>query len=99
MSSDKPSVRGDEALRKTMLRLDATIRTFTAEQQKALKLESSFLYSFFKGIASGLGVLVAVSIIVPIAIAMMRSVNWVPIIGKFVAQVTQQIEQVQSAKN
>jgi hypothetical protein len=48
--------------------------------------------SFLKGIAYGFGALVAVAVVVPLVISVMRSVNWVPIIGNFVADIATQME-------
>ncbi len=95
MSPEKSSSQGDGKLRQAVTQLDATMRQLSEEQRKASRLDSHLLISFLKGVASGLGVLVSVAIVVPIVISMMRSINWVPIIGKFVTQIATQIEQAQ----
>lgn len=48
--------------------------------------------SFLQGLAYGLGFVVAVAVLVPILVWMLRSVNWPPLVAHFVDQVTEQME-------
>jgi hypothetical protein len=50
---------------------------------------------FFRGIVYGLGILVAISLIVPIIIAILSSIDWIPVIGDTVADI---VERIQSAQ-
>ncbi|MDD4319419.1 MAG: DUF5665 domain-containing protein [Candidatus Peribacteraceae bacterium] len=74
-------------------RLNGTIETLPRKYRHILSPGRNLIFSFLRGIASGLGVLVAVAIIVPLLVTFLRSVNWVPIIGNFVNDVAEQMEQ------
>jgi hypothetical protein len=41
--------------------------------------------------------LVAVAIVIPLAIAFLQHINWVPLIGNFAASVARQMERTQSS--
>jgi hypothetical protein len=55
-------------------------------------------FTFLKGVASGLGVIAAVAIVVPIVVAMLRGVQWIPVIGNFVNQIAEQMEQARGRR-
>jgi hypothetical protein len=50
---------------------------------------------FLRGIAYGLGFLTGFAIIIPILIAFLRSIEWVPLVGGFVTDIVLQIEEAQ----
>ncbi|MFH0769918.1 MAG: DUF5665 domain-containing protein [Candidatus Peregrinibacteria bacterium] len=51
--------------------------------------------NFLKGIFYGMGFLIALALAVPLAVSLLRSVDWVPIIGDFLTEVAVWIEKAQ----
>lgn len=91
-------ISAEEHLRRSVERLDRTIEELPKKFSNDLDPGRSLFFSFLKGIASGLGVLVSVAIIVPFIISSLRSINWVPLIGKFVSEIAVQMEQAQRVR-
>jgi|GEM_PF-586779 len=52
-------------------------------------------YSYLKGIATGLGALTAVAIVIPLVIWFIESIHWVPLLGDFMASIADRMEQAQ----
>ncbi|MDD5623781.1 MAG: DUF5665 domain-containing protein [Candidatus Peribacteraceae bacterium] len=78
----------DERLTKTLQHLDASV----AHLQSALHRHRRPWDSFYRGILYGLGMIVAFAIIVPVIIAMLRMVEWVPLVGDFLTNVIIRME-------
>jgi hypothetical protein len=51
-----------------------------------------YVSGFLRGIVYGLGILVAVALVVPLIITLLRSVEWIPLIGDIVVDISQRIE-------
>lgn len=49
-------------------------------------------FTFLKGIVSGLGVIVAAAIVIPLVLWMLRGIQWVPLLGDFVERVAEHIQ-------
>ena len=47
---------------------------------------------FLRGIAYGLGILVALAIVVPVIITLLSTIEWVPLVGDFVSEIIRRIE-------
>ena len=47
---------------------------------------------FLRGIVYGLGILVSFAIVVPILLAMLSYIDWIPFIGDIITEVIQRIE-------
>jgi len=58
----------------------------------------ALFFNFCKGIAYGFGALVAVAIVVPLLIAFLQKVDWVPMVGRFASDVARQMEQVRGSR-
>ncbi len=73
----------DDELIEEMEKLEDAVRASVVPPYKQM------FRSFLNGISSAVGVLVAGAIIIPLAIYLLRNVEWIPLIGRFVDQVTQ----------
>ncbi len=47
---------------------------------------------FLRGIVYGLGILVAFAIVVPLILAILSTIDWIPVIGNIVSEIVQRIE-------
>ena len=50
---------------------------------------------FLRGIVYGLGILVAISLVVPLIIALLGSIDWIPYIGDVIADIALRIQSAQ----
>ncbi len=89
-----PTQSSQDQLEKAVRSLERTIEDLPHRYSHVFYPAKHLFYTFIKGIAYGLGFLVALAVIVPIIIALLRTVNWVPIVGKFLSEVATQMEQV-----
>jgi hypothetical protein len=51
------------------------------------------LFTYLRGIVSGLGALTAVAIVIPIIVTVLQQVQWVPLVGDFTERILNRIEQ------
>ncbi|MDO8649176.1 MAG: DUF5665 domain-containing protein [Candidatus Peregrinibacteria bacterium] len=92
----RPTVPQAEA--KLVASLETLRRTFEEvprEYEYFLHPGKHLFFTFLKGIVSGLGVIAAVAIVIPIMLAMMHGIEWVPLIGDFVTRIADRVEQSQ----
>ncbi|TSC57616.1 MAG: hypothetical protein Greene041619_1044 [Candidatus Peregrinibacteria bacterium Greene0416_19] len=83
-----------DPLTKSMDRLTGTIEQIPREYDLFFQPGRHLLFTYVKGIVSGLGALTAVAIVVPLLLSMLKEVQWVPLVGDFVARVSVRMEQV-----
>jgi len=95
MSSHAPSK--EERLVKALRDLEKEVHALPEHYSYLFNPMKNVWLMFLKGIAYGLGILVAVAIVVPLTIAMLRSIEWVPLIGDFLTDITQSMEEHTSA--
>lgn len=72
----------DEELIEEMEKLEDAVRQSTVPPSKQI------VRGFFTGIASSLGAIVAVVIVVPLLLYLLKNVQWVPLIGNFAQSVS-----------
>lgn len=82
-------------LERSIQELNKTAKMLPHELGYPRHVLKKLLYTFLKGVAYGLGAIVAVAIIIPLFIAFLRSANWVPMIGDFISDIAIQMEQAQ----
>ncbi len=78
--------------------LDKTLREFPRRYKFVFSPLKSLWLAFLKGIAYGLGIIVAVVLVIPIIIGLMKSVEWVPLIGEFLTDVIIRMEEINQIK-
>lgn len=49
-------------------------------------------YNFLRGIVYGLGILVAIAIVIPFVIAVLQRVEWIPILGDFLSEISERMQ-------
>lgn len=92
MPKQQPRQKQDVTLQKTLSRLNKTLDEFT-EQNIALSHPGRSLgWHFLRGILYGLGILTAVAIVIPIVIEILRVIEWVPLLGDFLVQLVERME-------
>ena len=87
-----------ERLVKALDHLDKTIHQRPVPYGYNYHPGKDLVHTFIKGIASGLGVLVSVAIVLPIILSLMKGVQWVPLVGDFVASVAQRMEDARNRR-
>lgn len=83
----------DKELINTILDLNASIKAVQHDINHYGRLSTGTFQSFIKGIAYGLGALVAVAIVTPFVVWFLGSIAWPPIVAGFVSNVISQIQQ------
>lgn len=51
-----------------------------------------FLSGLLRGIGHSVGILLAIAIVIPLTIAVLNSINWVPLIGDFISDIAQRLQ-------
>jgi hypothetical protein len=92
-SAKAKRVQPEEKLSRSLEHLDRTISELPEEYSLILHPGKHLIFTYLKGIIYGLGVLTAVAIVIPLLVALLRSVEWVPLVGDFVERVVIRIEQ------
>ncbi len=83
----------EQKLAQSLDALNATIRELPEEYGYAFHPAKNLLFTYLKGIITGLGVLTAAAIVVPVVIWFLREVQWVPLVGDFVSEVATRMEE------
>ncbi len=78
-----------DALKKIQIGLEELPEQF----QNAFRPGRQLFFSYLKGIASGLGVITAFAIIIPLLLWFLQRIQWIPLLGDFVSQVAVQVEE------
>lgn len=81
----------DKELLEAIVQLDTHMKTLADHYEPGQYLWMGFL----RGIVYGLGILVAISLIVPLVIAILTSVDWIPVIGDIIADIALRIQNAQ----
>ena len=90
--SPKASVAEKDLVR-ALRDLQGTIHDLPEDHSYVFHPGKHLFLTYLKGIVYGLGVLTAVAIIVPLIVTMLRHVSWVPLVGDFVKDVAERVEQ------
>ena len=81
----------EKELLEAIVQLDTHMKTLADHYEPGRYLWMGFL----RGIVYGLGILVAISLIVPLVIAILSSVDWIPVIGDIIADIALRIQNAQ----
>ncbi len=60
---------------------------------KKFSLPHDLLQHFLRGVVYGLGFLASLVIVIPIALWALRTVEWVPLLGEFITDIVEEIEE------
>lgn len=90
---EKKTASSERELKRSLDDLTKTIQRIPAEHELFFHPGKHLFFTFLKGIVSGLGVLAAAAIAVPFILWMMKEIAWVPLIGDFVSDVAERVEQ------
>lgn len=83
----------ERELIKAMRKLTETLEHLPQEHSFMFHPGKHVVMTYLKGITHGLGLITAVAIVVPLIVAMMRHVQWVPLVGDFVNDVATRVEE------
>lgn len=83
----------EQQLSTSLRTLNATIIDLPEKYGYVFQPGKHLFITYLKGIVYGLGVLTAVAIVIPILVAMLQQVSWVPIIGDFVKDIATRVEE------
>ena len=89
------SAKSDQRLAKAMEELSDVVEHLPDEYGYVLNPGKHLVFTYLKGIVYGLGALTAVAIIIPLLVSMLQKVSWVPLVGDFVKEVGERIEETQ----
>ena len=84
-------INDEQDLTKAIRQLDTHMKTLSDHYEPGKYLWMGFL----RGIVYGLGILVAISLVVPLIIALLSSIDWIPVLGDFVADIALRIQSAQ----
>lgn len=87
-----PRGNADQKLVDSLDRIHQDMVTIPKEYDHIFHPGKHLFLTFLRGIVSGLGVLASVAIVVPLILAMMRGIEWVPLLGDFVAKIADQVD-------
>ncbi|MFA6038833.1 MAG: DUF5665 domain-containing protein [Candidatus Peribacteraceae bacterium] len=93
----KGAASAEERLVRALEQLNRAVADMPAKYGYVFDRKKSLAHSFLQGAARGLGFVAAIAILVPLIIAFLQSFDWGPIIGSFVKDIVEQMEQLQSA--
>lgn len=93
MPKNKHSDGSDRELIESIKRLTKTLESLPTDYDHVFHPGKHLFYTFFKAIVYGLGLLAAAAIVVPFMLAMLRGIEWVPLIGDFVTDIANRVEE------
>lgn len=82
-----------DALLKSVKQLDKSMQKIVEQNKELLDPIRNLQLYFLRGVLYGIGIIVAVAIVIPFVIHLLRYVEWVPLIGDFLVEIVEQIEQ------
>lgn len=88
--ADKAS-DSDKGLVKTLKSLDANMERLASFYQPQRYL----WMGFFRGIVYGLGIMVSIALILPLLLAILSTIDWIPFFGDFISDIVQRMQEVQ----
>lgn len=83
----------EKGLIKTMKSLDTHMEKLASYYEPHRYLWMGFL----RGIVYGLGILISIAIVMPLLLALLSTIDWVPFIGDIVQEVVVRLENAQRA--
>ncbi|MFA7681411.1 MAG: DUF5665 domain-containing protein [Candidatus Peribacteraceae bacterium] len=83
----------EKQLIKSIDELNATLRLFLGQRTILGRPTKVLGLYFLRGVLYGVGILFTIVIIVPIIIWLLHWIEWVPLLGDFLAQVVARMEQ------
>jgi len=89
-----PKSSTDEQLKRSIDRLEGTIRKMPEQYAAVFHPGKNLFMHFLRGIVYGLGMIVAVALVLPFAVLLIDQVQWVPLLGDFLNEVVSRMEQV-----
>lgn len=78
--------------RESSLTPDRFADTFERRYPQIFSAQQSLLFTFAKGFVSGAGFSLAVAVAIPLLVLFISQFDWVPVIGRFVGDVTAWLE-------
>jgi len=94
----KKTLPQEDRLIRSVDRLNASVQHLVEQQEEQAKMSRRFGFFFMRGVLYGLGILVAIAIVIPIIIQLLYSVQWVPLLGDFLVQIIERMESVSNLK-
>tara|TARA_Y100000310_G_scaffold334072_1_gene412944 strand:+ start:509 stop:799 length:291 start_codon:yes stop_codon:yes gene_type:complete len=88
----------EEQLQRSIDHLDKTIRKLPDQYAAIFHPGKNLFLHFLRGIVYGLGVIVAVALVIPLAILLIDQIQWVPLVGDFLQEVVTRMEQVRTLR-
>lgn len=88
----KKKTSSEAELIRTIKNLEKTISELPEHYAYIFHPGKSLFIAFIKGIMYGLGILIAIALVVPFIISVLQSVEWVPLIGDFLVDIAARIE-------
>lgn len=74
--------------------LNDSIQRLSKRSRAIVESSKSFGIYFLRGVMYGLGFLFAFVIVIPLIVWVLQYIEWVPMLGDFIANVIQRIEEV-----
>jgi len=91
----RKKISAEEELAKTLRHLERVILEFPEHYKHLFHPGRSLWLHFLRGIVYGLGILIAVAIVIPFLITILQKIEWVPLIGDFIGDINQRIREAQ----
>ncbi|PIR48647.1 hypothetical protein COU80_02990 [Candidatus Peregrinibacteria bacterium CG10_big_fil_rev_8_21_14_0_10_55_24] len=88
----------EDRLVRSLDRLNTSVTALIELQTEQSKTSRRLGFFFLRGVFYGLGILVAIAIIIPIVIQILHSVQWVPLLGDFLIEVIERMEQASQVR-
>jgi hypothetical protein len=85
-----------QELQKSVDKLHETVRIFPKKYEWIFDPVHHLLFAFLRGVAYSVGFIVAIVIVIPLFVSLLRQVNWVPLVGDFLSDVSVRMEQTVS---
>lgn len=83
----------DTASSEVRLRKSIDKLTKSVSEMEHLRTPKTFFWTFLRGIVYGLGLITAAAIVIPVIVLLLRSVEWLPLLGGFISDIINNIEQ------
>ena len=97
MPAKKPSPgRTEKDLSVALQELRGVVEAIPKEYDYIFHPGKQLFFTYLKGIVYGLGALTAVAIVLPVIVSFMQQVQWVPLVGDFVKDVSTRLEHSQT---
>jgi hypothetical protein len=98
MSKDSQNTESPKTLRTALQGLERSVDRLPKEFEYLIHPGKHLLLTYIRGITYGLGAITAVVIVVPMLIWMLHRFEWVPVVGDFVTNVIERVENQQNRR-